>query len=93
MILLDATTTVTTTYVTSYCTDIVAIINVVITACGSIPSGSFLNITLIADLLFQILCEINYTLQLLLSKCGLRMSLYSTSFTTYSLGAYANTTQ
>ena len=93
MILLDATTTVTTTYVTSYCTDIVAIINVVITACGSIPSGSFLNITLIADILFQILCEINYTLQLLLSKCGLRMSLYSTSFTTYSLGAYANTTQ
>ncbi|PUU72819.1 hypothetical protein B9Z19DRAFT_1136636 [Tuber borchii] len=68
----NATTIVTSADVTAYCNDIIVIINVIVTKCGLIPAGTiFLDINLIASLLFKILCEINYTLQLLLSKCGI----------------------
>ncbi|CUS08908.1 unnamed protein product [Tuber aestivum] len=68
----NATSPVTTATVTSYCNDIIVIINIAITECGKIPPNhKFLNITLIANILFDILCEINFTLSLLLSKCGL----------------------
>jgi len=93
MTLLDNTATVTATDVTVYCNDVIAIINIVITKCRLIPSGHIFHDTnIIASILFGILCEINFTLQLLLTKCGLRMSLYSTPFTICVLSAYTNST-
>ena len=94
MTLLDATATATITDVTAYCNDIIAIINIVITKCRLIPSGhKFLDTNIIAAILFKILCEINFTLRLLLSKCGLRMCLYSSSSTTCVVSAHTNIAQ
>ncbi|PUU72820.1 hypothetical protein B9Z19DRAFT_1111558 [Tuber borchii] len=68
----NSTSRATITDVTSYCNDIISIINIVITKCRLIPSGhTFLDTNIIAAILFKILCEINFTLRLLLSKCGL----------------------
>ncbi|KAG0633765.1 hypothetical protein HOY80DRAFT_913109 [Tuber brumale] len=68
----NATNPATTAHVTAYCNDIIAIINGAITECGNIPPGNqFPDINLIARLLWEILCDINWTLRLLLSKCGL----------------------
>ena len=94
MTFLDSTSRATITDVTSYCNDIISIINIVITKCRLIPSGhTFLDTNIIAAILFKILCEINFTLRLLLSKCGLRMSPYSTAFTTCPVSTHANRTQ
>ncbi|KAG0134868.1 hypothetical protein HOY82DRAFT_590085 [Tuber indicum] len=67
----NGTNPATTTDVTNYCDDIIAIINNTLIECGTLPLGTFIDINLIALILWDILCDINWTLRLILSRCGL----------------------
>ncbi|CAZ81236.1 unnamed protein product [Tuber melanosporum] len=68
----NATNPATTADVTTYCDDIITIIDNTIIECGTIPPGTlFTNINLISLILWEILCDINWTLRLILSRCGL----------------------
>ncbi|RPB04343.1 hypothetical protein L873DRAFT_1833056 [Choiromyces venosus 120613-1] len=68
----NATATATISDVTRYCNDIAIIIQIAIDKCGKLPSGhTYLDINIIVNILINILVQINFTLTLLLSRCGL----------------------
>ncbi|KAF8244627.1 hypothetical protein K440DRAFT_558307 [Wilcoxina mikolae CBS 423.85] len=69
---LTCASTCTQTQVTSWCHEIATLCYAAIDKCKLLPSGhKFLNLSLVAGLVFQLLLDINYTLTFLLTKCGI----------------------
>ncbi|KAF8245026.1 hypothetical protein K440DRAFT_423479 [Wilcoxina mikolae CBS 423.85] len=57
---------------TSWCSEISKLCYTAIDKCKQLPEGhKFLNLPLIAGLVYEVLLEINFTLQFLLGQCGI----------------------